>query len=87
MVYKIGIIFETRSVIEKQQMTEIGIEDTLLEYHKVTGKGQNYTIKFVDKLPEDANQIQSVCINSKYIQFYERVDLEKLSNTIFWALE
>ncbi len=68
-------------------MKRIGIEETLLEYHKVTGKNWNYTAQPVDVLPEGAIQVRSVCINGTYIQFYEEEDFEKESSIIYWALE
>ncbi len=68
-------------------MKRIGIEETLLEYHKVTGKNWNYSIQPVDKLPEDAIQVRSVRINGSYIQFYEKEDFDTRSSVVFWALE
>ena len=68
-------------------MAKIGIEDTLLEYHKVTGKDSTYIIKYVNKFPDDAHQIRTVNINGKSIQFYEKTDIENMSSIIFWTLE
>ncbi|WP_027395121.1 hypothetical protein [Aquimarina latercula] len=68
-------------------MTKIGIEDTLLEYYKVTGKNSLYKIEYVDKLPDDVYQIRTVNINGKSIQFYDKTDIENMSSIIFWTLE
>ena len=68
-------------------MTNIGIEEILLEYHKATGKDWKYTIESVQEFPEDAINIRSVCINDAYIEFYERLDIENTTSTVFWVLE
>lgn len=68
-------------------MTNIGIEEILLEYHKTTGKDWKYIIESVEEFPEDAVNARSVCLNGAYIQFYERLDIENASSTIFWVLE
>ncbi|WP_024772916.1 hypothetical protein [Aquimarina macrocephali] len=68
-------------------MNTMGIEETLLAYHKETGKNRNYTIVPVDKLPSDAREVRSVCLNGTYIQFYERINIEQNSSEIFWVLE
>lgn len=68
-------------------MSKIGIEEILLEYHKTTGKNWEYTIESVEKFPEDAISTRSVCLNGAYIQFYERLDIENASSTIFWVFE
>lgn len=68
-------------------MTRIGIEEILLEYHKTTGKDWDYNVKSVSEFPEDAMEIRSVCINGAYIQFYERLDIDNKSSTVFWILE
>ncbi|WP_025663301.1 hypothetical protein [Aquimarina megaterium] len=68
-------------------MTKIGIEDTLLEYYKVTGKDAIYIVKYVSKFPDDAHQTRTVSINGKSIQFYEKTDIENENSIIFWTLE
>ncbi len=68
-------------------MEHIGIEDILLEYHRVIDKNWNYTITQLEQLPEQATNIQSVCIGRAYIQYYEKINTHKGSSTLYWALE
>ncbi|TSE07930.1 hypothetical protein [Aquimarina algiphila] len=68
-------------------MKRIGIEDTLLEYHNVTGKNWSYSIKCIDAIPDDAFSARAVCINGAYIQFYEQININESSSIIFWALD
>ena len=68
-------------------MTSIGIEETLLEYFKVTGKDWQYSIEYRDELPNDITGIRSVCINKKHIHFFKKDDLDSLSSIIYWTLD
>ena len=68
-------------------MERIGIEETLLEYHRVIDKNWQYTIERLEQLPKEATHVQSVCINRAYIQYYEQIDIQKGSSTLYWALE
>ncbi len=65
----------------------MGIEDTLLEYHKATGKDWKYHIKYVDTMPDFAIQIREVCINKSYIKFYEQMDNETKESVIYWMID
>ncbi len=68
-------------------MEHMGIEDILLEYHRAVDKNWQYTIEQLEQLPQDAIHVQSVCIERKYIQYYEQIDTQKGSSTLYWALE
>jgi hypothetical protein len=64
----------------------MGIEQTLLEYHKTTDKNWSYAIQHIDVLPEQVYNIRSVCINTTDIQFYEKTDIDTHSSIIFWRI-
>ena len=68
-------------------MERIGIEETLLEYHRTIDKNWCYLIERLETLPVDATNIQMVCINGAYIQYYEKIDSIGNKSTLYWALE
>ncbi|TPN87144.1 hypothetical protein [Aquimarina algicola] len=68
-------------------MKRIGIEETLLEYFKVTGKDWQYSIQYIDNFPKDIIEIRSVCINNKHIHFCEEGDLNNFNSIIYWTLD
>lgn len=68
-------------------MTFINIEETILEYHRATGKNWEYAIEQVNEFPDGITEIRSVCINSAYVQFCEIMNIEKTKSMILWKLE
>ncbi|MAQ76888.1 MAG: hypothetical protein CL613_11235 [Aquimarina sp.] len=65
----------------------MSIEETLLEYHRITGRSQEYLIKVIDEIPDNIYDTRSVCINNQHVQFYEKIDLDKGKSIIYWKLD
>lgn len=61
------------------------IEDILLEYHRITGKANDYSLVQIHDFRE-SNTLRSVKINDKHIQFYEDCT-DNLKSVIYWRVD
>lgn len=62
----------------------MGIEEVLLEYHKATNQNWSYQVVVSEILPQLSIDITTVTINGTDINFWEIMDVDKKSSTIYW---
>lgn len=73
--------------VSQKSFTKIGIEDILFEYHKVTAKGLIIAVVHLQKLPDTARNITAACIGNKHVLFYEDLDIDFNTSTVYWTFD